>query len=40
MKISGIRFRVAVCEEPVPDLSSRADVAAVAQKLMSVKANP
>ena len=40
MRALGIRFRVAVCEEPVLDLSSRADVAAVAQKLTSITANP
>ena len=36
----GIRFRVVVCGDPVLDLSSRADVATVAQKLRSITANP
>jgi glucose-1-phosphate thymidylyltransferase len=36
----GIHFRVVICEEPPLDLSSRTDVASVAQKLMSITANP
>lgn len=40
MKDFGVRFRVVVCADPVLDLSSRADVATVAQKLMGVTANP
>jgi dTDP-glucose pyrophosphorylase len=36
----GIRFGVAICEEPVLDLSSRGDVATVAHKLTSIPANP
>ena len=40
MRAFGIRFRVTICEEPVLDLSSRADVAAIAQKLMGITANP
>jgi glucose-1-phosphate thymidylyltransferase len=40
MRHFGIRFRVVVCEDSVLDLSSRADVAIVAQKLMGITANP
>jgi len=35
-----VRFRVVVCEDPVLDLSSRADVATVAEKLTGITANP
>jgi len=40
MRDFDIRFRVVVCGDPVLDLSSRADVATVAQKLRSITANP
>ena len=36
----GLRFRVVRCREGVLDLSSRADVASVAEKLSGVPANP
>ncbi len=40
MRDFDVRFRVVVCGDPVLDLSSRADVATVAQKLAGVTANP
>jgi len=40
MRDFDVRFRVVVCEDPVLDLSSRADVATIAQKLTAVTANP
>ena len=40
MRDLDVLFRVVVCGDPVLDLSSRADVATVAQKLEGVTANP
>ena len=40
MRDFDVRFRVVVCRDPVLDLSSRADVATVAQKLTGIAANP
>jgi glucose-1-phosphate thymidylyltransferase len=40
MRDLGVHFRVVVCEEPPLDLSSRTDVASVAQKIMSMTSNP
>jgi glucose-1-phosphate thymidylyltransferase len=40
MRDFDVRFRVVVCGDPVLDLSSRADVATVADKLTRITANP
>lgn len=40
MRDFDVRFRVVICGDPVLDLSSRADVATVAQKLTGILANP
>ena len=40
MRDFNVRFRVVVCGDPVLDLSSRADIATVAQKLTGIAANP
>ena len=40
MRDFDVRFRVVVCGDPVLDLSSRADIAIVAQKLTGIIANP
>jgi glucose-1-phosphate thymidylyltransferase len=40
MRNFDVRFRVVICGDPVLDLSSRADVATVAQKLTHITANP
>ncbi len=40
MRDFGVRFRVVICDDPILDLSSRADVAVVAQKLTGMTANP